>query len=483
MWLVNGDIYAVADSAVTWQQKPATVNSSFGDAVVQRGPEIVEEAVCKIFQLGPNSLGMIAGNGDIGQQAMQALRGRLDGEDLLVQVQGIIGGPGGVSGCELLVGRVLAGRPEIVLFDGKLFRSTSGGAIIGSLPPERMQELDGFMTQLRYLRSTPQQRLVTTIAFLRALGVQNPLIENGVGGAMYGALIRRNGVEWQLDTNFILFDPRLTKAVNSARKGPPSPLLTIDEHFDEIRVAVREAVVVVYSTLTGKDLLANDLVLPCIEDWKSRWLPDVFRSFAEHGAQFVVFISCVSPHVIVVDRCASKDTFIRPHGDGRLRMPWAISPDLMNELISPSKSIGPGRVFIFNRVEKYPTQDNPRIFLFARVHPVPTGLANIELEHINPVSSWLEAQQQILAIFPNVNFTSSDGMLKCGTDRWDFEPFLPYGCTEESGVILSMNHWRLEEGIGDWTPVLRLACATGWTALDSIDGQIFTPQGLITSRG
>lgn len=117
-----------------------------------------------------------------------------------------------------------------------------------------------------------------------------------------------------------------------------------------MRVAVRDAAAAVISSVSAPEvpplILANDLTAARIRGWQTRWGGEIERSFADHGARFVVFIDRIDRNIVIVDRQTSGEDYVRPNGDGARLPPWHLSPDLMNVLIWRSEKSGRGHLLL-----------------------------------------------------------------------------------------------------------------------------------------
>jgi len=171
---------------------------------------------------------------------------------------------------------------------------------LGSVP-DRYRELTAGLFSSLFTKMPPEpwRQLAVALSIFQSYGINDVLIENGVGGAFCGAFVTATSIHWQGDMLYCL-----------------CPIG--DDPFDGHRFIasiIRENVLIVASQFTGETrVFVNQFSCRDIEKWKHRYgKPDLCQN--EGKIDYLSFLVCGSPSAVTVEilgRCDVPDLKIGP---------------------------------------------------------------------------------------------------------------------------------------------------------------------------
>jgi hypothetical protein len=231
--------------------------SSFGEQQAVDGGR-VEESAFKIVQLHPGVLVGVAGDA---YRAYEFLR--LLWRDLQVPGRSAkrvvdetlpIFADGERRFDAILIDSASSRTPYVIACSSDGAREdfpagTPDPLIIGSLPLETRATVAGAIDQLRASSHPREAILVATLGLLQSLGVTEYLAANGVGGAFFGVRCSQQGVFWQPDIVYLLYNPGAITAAPIVADTAPE-LFTYSAEITIVRVLVREEAGIVISQLS-----------------------------------------------------------------------------------------------------------------------------------------------------------------------------------------------------------------------------------------
>lgn len=286
-WVQGGAVYLIADSAVTSSAAPTTVQSSFGEAHRQVRGDFVEEGLFKLAPIGNEAIAAFAGNWDQAEKI----------RDFLTQHWNVLCGDIGAMQAALLS----AFHPSVKEYEVSFLLGwrTNDGAklaqwepatgfrycdhcIIGSAGDSLLQQLDHAVMEMRR-SDMPEERVLPAMsAFCQSLGVHGNLLEQNIGGAMFGVRVDQSGIAWQPDTAYVL----------CRKEAGPG---------DTIRLCVRGDALVVQSPFSAWKVLMNGAV----SDWRKwavQWQTVIDAEVQEDHWPYVVFVRKDARVVTLVER-------------------------------------------------------------------------------------------------------------------------------------------------------------------------------------
>lgn len=236
-----------------------------------------------------------------------------------------------------------------VCLPSKKFINRSRGSVnvIGSLPEPIKEfisaEIAAVMSDSQ-ISKNPCIRLIVGLAYSVRLSIQNNLPEHGVGGALFGAWIDKDGFHWNPDLVFFLYSPNSIELLTFS----PSDQSEVDissppgqrELFDVIQCWVRDDIFVSSSSITNEGVvIKSEATQTEISDWISKWL-HTLKSRGIENTEYYVFVPkgkgpiVIAPntgrHVVVKPDCIwFSDATIRA-----LRHPAQNDLPLFIELVS-----------------------------------------------------------------------------------------------------------------------------------------------------
>jgi hypothetical protein len=300
-WKRKGIAYLCADSALTtFADEPIELLdfSSFGERTINQPGHQVAERSIKIFNL-QRAMVAICGEYSIAVQVVLALR------DELIHVQDIrdaftraikdtltdIHSRGKIR----LIVASPSGTGANVLFyngDGELtVRELVNDQIVrfGSLDNEPRNLIAEVISQAAAASNNPSRLLASVLGTLQSLGVNSNLLDQGVGGAFYGAYVTAREICWQGDVLYVVKQP--------------------GEYWTlPISTSIRDNVLVIKSGITqAKKVLSNALSSECgIEQWSIKWTTFVNEGMEASTYDYVIFLTAGIRNCTIVEMLKSK---------------------------------------------------------------------------------------------------------------------------------------------------------------------------------
>lgn len=265
-WTQSGYAFVMADSAVTHAGPPTHSISSLGQRNRNDSGMVVEDSFPKLFRVGTHAIATLCGDAETAAAFAASVRKlHLDRGGGLVDA----------------------------IFEAHAFTRTSAGSyrsiiahwdgeprLLGSASEQPFQEIDtqalvatGSMTKTHQdlLVSRvgqippmhPSNIIGAALAAATTFGVQEDLIACSVGGAFFGAFVGPEGVVWQDDILYMLFDPDL---------AGPTWYGGSEDRIEFVNCRIRDEVLTTYSTLTNEVRATIPNVIASLSEWHDRWM-------------------------------------------------------------------------------------------------------------------------------------------------------------------------------------------------------------------
>jgi hypothetical protein len=299
-WISGGSAVLLCDSAVTTNVSPDRSESAFGEPALYDDGLYIYEGAAKLQQFD-SVLAGIVGDFEAGDEFLQWIAPCFARQEDLRTLVGRAAehkhtarGPD----FDLVIARHTEGQPQILRFRSKKQVLTTAPlpCIQGSFGAD--SENTKFWTRWLkgVVRCSPyaDDQLVLMMATLQLAAFSTDLMELGVGGTFYGAIVSKDGVAWSADTTYAFCPPGLGPS-NQSNVPPPEAL-----GIRTVSVAVREGIVARWSNLQRDVamLVPRELSETAKEWWESRWsqslesIPDSTRywTFALIGEMVMVIV-------------------------------------------------------------------------------------------------------------------------------------------------------------------------------------------------
>lgn len=326
-WKYSNSVYLFADTAATKNSPPNTTHSSFGELHAQVRGEHVEESLLKIVALSDGIAVAFAGDVQLATNIIEFLSERLEANasdlrPLLSSVATSLSPFSRDRGVELLLAASFSiGEPQLLYWNtaSGLDTSESDYYQIGSLTSYHSALTSQVLSLLARGNLTPDRLLSVLTAVVQSYGVHDNLIEQNIGGLIFGLRTHAGQTIWQEDTNYILYDPQVK-----------SPIW--------VSAFVRDNVVVLNSSQTNDiRCLAHSVSTASLEAWIAKWQGHVKSHLETDRYQYWVFISMLGKVITVLRRenldRKSRYVSLRKIGDGKFDI--GISEELMSLLKQP----------------------------------------------------------------------------------------------------------------------------------------------------
>lgn len=326
-WKYSNSVYLFADTAATKNSPPTTTHSSFGELHDQVRGEHVEESLLKIVALSDGVAVAFAGDVQLATSIIEFLSENLDADvsDLRPLLSSVTTSLGPFSR-DRYVGLLLAasdsrGGTQLLYWNtaSGLDTSESDYYQIGSLTSHHSALTPQVLSLLARGNLAPDRILSVLTAVVQSYGVHDNLIEQNIGGLIFGLRTYAGQTIWQEDTNYVLYDPQVT-----------SPIW--------VSAFVRDNVVVVNSSQTNDiRCLANSVSTKSVQAWVDKWQCCIKSHLETDRYRYWVFISMLGKVITVLrrDNLDEKSRYVslKKTGDGKFDM--GISGELMSLLRQP----------------------------------------------------------------------------------------------------------------------------------------------------
>jgi hypothetical protein len=332
-WRYRESVYLLSDTAVTKSLPPQTVISSFGQLHDKVRGMYVEEALLKILPIAPDTVVALAGDVQIATTIIEFLKENLHKavtiESLFASVTTSMG-PFDPRRCvELLLAySPTSGKPKLIRWD-----STHGIDVtesdfyqIGSLTSYHAALTPQVLAVLVQRKLAPDRILPVLSAIVQSYGIHDNLINLNIGGVIFGLRLYNEKIDWQEDTNFILYDPTF-------------------KNISYISAFSRNNVLVVSSSLTNDiRVFAHTVSTSSTQTWLDYWGPFIRKHLNSNKYRYWVFISTTSRIITVLrrDNLDSENKYftLQYSGDGNFSL--GLSPEMMSLLSQPLIDHGDG---------------------------------------------------------------------------------------------------------------------------------------------
>lgn len=325
--MVLNSVYLFADAAITKGLPPSTTHSSFGELHVQVRGEYVEEALLKIVPLSDGTSVAFAGDVQLATRIVEFLSDNLEtnANSLIVLLSSLDASLGPFSkdrNVELLIATSSpCGDSQLLYWStvSGLDTSKSDYYQIGSLKSYHSALTPQVLSILVKGNLAPDRMLSVVTAVVQSYGIHDNLIEQNIGGLIFGLRTHVGHTMWQEDTNFVLYDPQVTR-----------PIL--------ISAFIRDNVVVVNSSQTNDiRVFAHSVSTRSIQAWANKWESDIKSHLETDRYRYWVFISMIGKVITVLRRDSldqeSHYVSLRKIAGGRFEI--GMSQELMSLLKQP----------------------------------------------------------------------------------------------------------------------------------------------------
>lgn len=290
-WKYSNSVYLFADTAITKDSAPTTTHSNFGELHAEVKGEYVEESLLKIISLSDGTAVAFAGDVWLATKIAEFIAENLASSpslsDLLSSVEKSLGPFSKVRAVELLIARSNAtGEPELICWNTVDGLDTSGSDYyqIGSLTSYHSALTSEILSILVTGKIDQDRFLPIVTAVVQSYGIHDNLIEQNIGGLIFGLRTCAGQIFWQEDTNFIIYDPNLSNM-----------------HW--ISAFVRDNVIVINSTQTNSvRALAHSVSTKSVQAWSEKWAEYIKNHLETDKYRYWVFISTIGKVITIVRR-------------------------------------------------------------------------------------------------------------------------------------------------------------------------------------
>lgn len=326
-WKYSNSVYLFADTAATRNSPPTTTHSSFGELHAQVRGEHVEESLLKIVPLSDGTAVAFAGDVQLATSIIEFLSENLEANanalrPLLSSVTTSFGPFSKDRGVEILLATSDSlGEPQLLYWNSVSGLDIAGSDYyqIGSLTSYHAVLTPQVLSLFARGNLAPDRLLSVLTAVVQSYGVHDNLIEQNIGGLIFGLRTHAGQIMWQEDTNFVLYDPQVM-----------SPIW--------VSAFVRDNVVVLNSSQTNDiRCLAHSVSTESIQAWFDKWQGRIKSHLETDQYRYWVFIAMRDKVITVLRRDnldrESSYVSLRKIGDGKFDM--GISEELMSLLKQP----------------------------------------------------------------------------------------------------------------------------------------------------
>ncbi len=287
----------------------------------------------KLVPIGAGSAVAFAGDVQIAAQMIHFLKENLShvdsGEKLLAQLTASLGPFDPVRPVELIIAITSQGAPaELIRWDSISCQSSADSDYyqIGSLASYHSALTPEFLARL--LRgNVPSERVLPAItALVQSYGVHDNLIDQNIGGLIFGLFCTDGATHWQEDTNFVIHDLAVSSLIFVSAFSRGDALVVCSSATNETRIFMH----------SSNQLSPNE--------WLSNWRDYVQEKVNSDHYRYWVFIRAEDKCITVVRRANPEQPgdFVRTTALGDGKFDLAIHAELMALLRQPLVDLGDG---------------------------------------------------------------------------------------------------------------------------------------------
>lgn len=288
-WKLGDTVFLIADSAITSPRPPFSRQSSFGQAHRQVRDEHVEEGLLKLAPIGDNAAIAFAGDVGLAQQVLELLIAHWPsfGNDVR-EVHRVLSATfplEQVPEVAFLLAWWSDTGPRLAQWESRNgFTELDGqSCAIGSIGNYHRTFTNHALQQLRDLNVPQNDVLPAITALVQSFGIHDDLIEQNVGGAVFGLAVGREGVRWQADTGYLIY----------SRLG---------QQPEFVSASVRDNTLVIHSSITQETIAMMNSAAPDLQTWLATWDARITEDNKTDHFSIVVCIRREDRLITVIER-------------------------------------------------------------------------------------------------------------------------------------------------------------------------------------
>ncbi|MEH2056517.1 MAG: hypothetical protein V7K97_10250 [Nostoc sp.] len=335
-WKYGDSIYLLGDTAATKSSLPTFSHSSFGQLHDKVRSQYVEESLLKILPIAADTAIAFSGDVQLATAIIEFLKENFCSAetfvDLFRKVNASLGPFDPKRPVKLLLAHAPSnGDPKLIHWDSQhgLDSNQFDYYTIGSLTSYHAALTPQVLSVLVNRKLASDRILPIIIAIVQSYGIHSNIIEQNVGGIIFGLRVCNGEIIWQEHTNFVLYNSTAEKF----------------ETLDFISAFVRDDVLVVNSSITN-DIrgFACSVSTPSIQAWQESWNSFIATHINSDKYRYWVFLSTATKVITVLrrDNFDSENNYfsLQYLGDGNFS--FGLSPELMALLKKPLMDRGDG---------------------------------------------------------------------------------------------------------------------------------------------
>lgn len=329
-WKYGGSVYLIADSAATGLTPPYAERSSFDELHDRVGDKYVQETLLKLVRIGRRCAAAFSGDVATASNIMSVMKQRFECggtiQNALYSAVASIGPFVPERPVSLLIAEYGDQGPSLKLWcsdRAEKIEEIEAGEI-GSLQNYHSTFAKSALSILSQGRVEEKRLLPIMSAVVQTYGIHDNMIQQNIGGLIFGIQVCSEGVLWQEDTNYFLYPDSLSS-------------LTYVSAF------VRDDVVVVNSSITkATNCFANSVNTVEVLEWKSKWLEYIQSHINSSHYRYWVFISSSwkSITIVRIEDVATPNKYFSLTFKGDGLFDFGMSPELRNVLLAPMEKEG-----------------------------------------------------------------------------------------------------------------------------------------------
>ena len=218
-WKYQGTAFIVADSAATKSVLPSLPRSSVGEAQQFMYNYSVEESLLKIVTINNNIV--VAYSGDVltATSIIDFIKNSLglhgNVGELIKSISLSLGPFDKEWAVSLIIANILGNDVNLVKWDSNNQNVFCGGNDvfqIGNLQTYHSSLTHSLLSLLVSGKLPIERMLPIVTAIIQSYGVHDNMMSHHIGGMIYGiSLSKHDGVRWQEDIKYVLYDPEFNK--------------------------------------------------------------------------------------------------------------------------------------------------------------------------------------------------------------------------------------------------------------------------------
>jgi len=332
-WKYKNSVYLLADTAVTKSSEVYQNLSSFGEFHRYVRDGYVEESLLKIVPLNENIVVGFSGNVQLATSVIDYIKENLMSDITNQNLRYLVSniekslGPFHVDkAVQLVIAKTsLIEESDLIFWDTVNGICTDNKNIyqLGSMESYHSSLTDFILSIMSQANIDEDRMLAIVLAMVQSYGVNDDMLEQNIGGIVWGIRNTNGQLYWQEDTNYVIYDDDMSLIWVTA--------------FE-----LENVLIVSSSKRDGVACFAHSSSLDTEESFLEKWGEYIRNYFTESKTRYWIHIRKKDKLLTIIRRedLEKPSKYISVSKGDDQDFTLSMSPELMNLLNAPLKDLG-----------------------------------------------------------------------------------------------------------------------------------------------